>query len=154
MNLADLQRLVHLDGKPHEIAVVLQRAEAAPEFAKQLGAQLNKRPVLVRAWNQIRPDLEKMMVLNDVSTGLMVFIIFIVATLGVINTMLMAVFERTREFGVLKAIGMSGYRIVTLVVTETVVLVLAASAVGTLLGLGLDLYMVHYGVDLREMTVG
>jgi len=77
-----------------------------------------------------------------------------VATLGVVNTMLMSVFERTRELGMLKAIGMSGGRIIWLIVTETLILVIVSSLLGTGLGLGLDLWMVKSGIDLSAITGG
>jgi ABC-type antimicrobial peptide transport system permease subunit len=108
----------------------------------------------VRSWDTIRPELANMIELSRASTAIIVFIIFFVATLGVVNTMLMAVFERTRELGVLKAIGMSGRRVVALIVLETLFLVLLAAAVGTLFGLGIDLYLVHHGLDLRSVTEG
>ncbi len=156
LHLADLQRLVHLDGRSHEIALSLAEPDEAGAVAARLTSTLgaSERDAVVRSWRQIRPDIAQMLELNSVSTGLMVLIIFIVATLGVVNTMLMAVFERTRELGVLKAIGMSGGKILRLIITETLLLVLAASAAGTLIGLAMDLYMVRYGVDLSFLTGG
>ena len=154
LHIADAQRLTHLGSAVHEVSVLLHEAGRSSEVATALGAALHRPDLLVRPWNQIRPDIQQMLVLNEVSTDLMVFIIFVVATLGVVNTMLMSVFERTRELGVLKAIGMSAWRILGLIVTETVLLVLVASAVGTLIGLGLDAYMIHHGVDLSDLTAG
>ena len=106
------------------------------------------------AWDELRPDIKSILQLNEVSTAIMVLIIFIVAALGVINTMLMAVFERTRELGMLKAIGLSGGRVLMLILVETLLLVLVASAVGTGIGLALDAYMIVYGVDLSFVTEG
>jgi ABC-type antimicrobial peptide transport system permease subunit len=83
-----------------------------------------------------------------------IVIIFFVAALGVINTMLMSVFERTREFGVLKAIGMARGRIFGLIVTEATALVTISAVVGTGLGLCADLFMVRRGIDLSSLTGG
>lgn len=158
MHIADLQRFIHLYDQVHEIALVARKAEDADAAARQLHQALDavggEQALLVRSWKEIRPDMHRMLEVSRSSSVIMIFIIFFVATLGVVNTMLMAVFERTRELGVLKAIGMSGGRIVLLIVTETLFLVLISAAVGTLLGLGLDLYMVEHGIDLSSVTGG
>ncbi|MBW2459829.1 MAG: ABC transporter permease [Deltaproteobacteria bacterium] len=154
LHIQDVRRLAHMEGGVHEMAMVLDSSDLGPAVAADITDKLGSEVLLVRSWNVVRPDVAMMMQLNDVSTAIMVFIIFFVATLGVVNTMLMAVFERTRELGVLKAIGMSASRIMALVVTETILMVLVASVVGAALGLALDGYMVRYGVDLTSLTGG
>lgn len=160
MHIADLRRMSHLGTGAHELSLRLYDSATAPHTSKVLAGAIAKTPglastpTLVRDWRRIRPDVDKMLQLNKVSTGIMVFIIFLVASLGVVNTMLMSVFERTRELGVLKALGMSAARMMTLIVGEALLLTLGAATVGTLVGLGLDGYMVVYGLDLRGSTQG
>jgi len=154
LHIGDLQRFTHLGTRVHEIALSATSPGRATEISRQLSFALVTRPLVVRDWRQIRPDIGKFLELEEVSTAVMIFIILFVATLGVVNTMLMAVFERTRELGVLKAIGMSGLRIVGLIVAETTMLVIVASTLGTGLGLLIDWYMVRHGVDLSAMTSG
>ena len=163
LHIKDLQRFLHLDHRVHEVAMVATSSRLSGQLSSGLMAALGVPAAkaapsgrgagayLVRAWDEIRPDIKSIIQLNEVSTGIMVFIIYIVASLGVLNTMLMAVFERTRELGMLKAIGMSGGKVVWLIVAETLLLVLGASVVGTGVGLGLDLYMIVYGFDLTSM---
>ena len=181
MHIADLQRFLHLEDRVHELALAARKASQAKELALGLrqilssaglapaaatattsGAKPGKEPagdtrptvMKAEAWDELRPDIKSILQLNEVSTAIMIFIIFIVAALGVINTMLMAVFERTRELGMLKAIGLSGGRVLLLILAETLLLVLVASAVGTGIGLALDAYMIVYGVDLSFVTEG
>ena len=95
-----------------------------------------------------------MLKMNDVSSIIMVSIILFVAALGVVNTMLMAVFERTRELGVLKAIGMSPLAIVRMMMAETFLLILLGGFIGLFFGLSLDVYLVLEGLDLTDSTEG
>lgn len=149
LHVVDLSRLVHLDGGIHEIAAVADSSAAAPAVAQRLRATLGGTDDLdVRAWDELRPDMVRLLDLNRASSALLAIIVFFVASLGVVNTMLMAVLERTRELGVLKAIGMSGTSVFSMIVAETAVLALAGGTAGTLLGLGLDWYLVRHGVDL------
>lgn len=59
----------------------------------------------------------------------------VIGGIGVMNTMVMSIFERTREIGVLRAVGWSGWRVLRMILIEALMLCLAAAAVGSLLGL-------------------
>jgi len=154
LHLADLQHLGGLGDRVHEIAAVIDDPDRAPEIAATIASRLGAPELLVRPWNQIRPDIQQVVDSSRASTMVMIVIIFFVSALGVINTMLMSVFERTREFGVLKAIGMARRRIFGLIVAEAAVLVVVSALLGTGLGLCVDLYMVHHGIDLSSVTGG
>jgi len=154
LHIADLRRLLHSNETAHEVSLSLDTSEGSTLAARALESQLSDEQLLVRAWDEVRPDIAQMLKMNDVGTAIMSFIIFFVATLGVVNTMLMAVFERTRELGMLKAIGMSNRRIVALIVLESLLLVLLASLVGVGLGLLLDAHLVYKGLDLSGLTGG
>jgi ABC-type antimicrobial peptide transport system permease subunit len=84
----------------------------------------------------------------------MLFIIFALAALTVMNTMLMAVWERTREFGVLKSLGMRPRQVFGLIVLETLALSLIAVAVGGGGGVLLNHWAVVDGIDLSRWTGG
>lgn len=151
MNIRDLQRFLHLGSGIHQIVLRVSSPDKAYLLAGQLKHLLPDKDVLVRSWDTIRPDIKGMLGLNDASSAIMIFIIFVVASLGVVNTMLMSVLERTREFGMLKAIGMSGSHIILMVLLETLFLSILSSLAGTALGLGLDLYMAVYGLNLSSL---
>jgi len=155
MQIGDLQRLMHLDARIHEVAAVLASADEATAAATRIrGALGNDAGLDVRGWGALRPDIVRMLDLNRASSVLLAAIVFFVASLGVVNTMLMSVLERTREIGVLKAIGMSGASLFGMIVIETVFLALGGAVVGTGFGLLLDLYLVRQGIDLGFITRG
>jgi len=99
----------------------------------------------VRAWEEADPAMAQMMGMRDASLFIMLFIIFSVAGLAVLNTNLMTVFERTRELGVLRAIGLSRRRMMLLVILESILLTAVAVAFGLTLGGFLDWLLVEYG---------
>jgi len=131
----------------HEFAIRiregLDEARVAQRIRKAVGPGF-----LVQTWQQIDPNTAKLIQYQDVAIAIFLGIIFIIAALGTTNTMLMAVFERTKEFGVLKSVGMSPLRVATLIITETLLLILLAAALGTAIGLGFDYYLMVHGLDL------
>jgi lipoprotein-releasing system permease protein len=152
LNRTDLGRMVHLRGRAHEIAAVVDSPDLAKAAAARLRGPLGHLDV--RSWSELRPDIVQLLALNRAGGWLLAAIVFFVASLGVVNTMLMSVLERTRELGVQKAIGMSGAGIFSMVLCETFFLAVWGAIAGMLLGLGMDWYLVVHGFDLGFITGG
>jgi ABC-type antimicrobial peptide transport system permease subunit len=85
---------------------------------------------------------------QTLTIGIMLFIFYGVASLGILNTMLMAVFERTRELGLLQALGLPPGRIRRIVLAESFMLAFVASAIGGSLGLLVQYLMATKGMDM------
>ncbi|QPF73610.1 ABC transporter permease [Roseateles sp. DAIF2] len=147
LHVADLQQMLQLGGRAHEIALrLLEPAEAdarAAALQQRLGAQQQ-----VQSWSQLRPDVLALIAANQALMGTLVFIVFLIAGVGVLNTMLVSVMERQRELSLLKALGLAPARVLGLVAAETLLLCLSAGAAGLLLGLGLSLWLQTQGLDV------
>ena len=142
--------LVLTPGRIHEIAIALSDLTEATGVARDLEMRLGQTlPVQVQAWPELAPDLADYVRLHRSTTFILFFIVFLLAAIGVMNTMLMAVLERRRELGMLMALGMRPVQVVSLIMVE------AAGLVGTSLLLGGGLatpllwYLQVYGLDLR-----
>jgi len=154
MSLSALQDLLHLTpGRIHEVGIKLNRISAAASVAVAIEVRLRKTlPVQVMAWPELAPELANYVQFNHGVTVVLFFIFFLVAVLGVMNTMLMAVYERTREFGMLMAVGMRPIQIIRLILTEAAGLAVASLVLGAALGVPLLWYLQMHGLDLGGAT--
>ena len=133
MPLADLQTLVVLDpGRIHEIAVATADPTGAGAAAERLAAELGaaERGLAVAPWHEINPVLAEYVALADSLYWVFIVIIFAIASFGIANTMLMATFERRREFAVMLALGSSPRSIVGSVLYEALAIGLLSLALG------------------------
>ena len=108
MPIQSLQRLVALDpGRIHEIAVSTTDPWLAPEAGQRLVSSLASLGVEMEVlpWTRLRPEMLEYAMLMDSWYSIVVVIVFAIALFGVANTMLMATFERRREFSVMLALG-------------------------------------------------
>jgi putative ABC transport system permease protein len=150
MTLSSLQDLLHLAAaRIHEVGIKLNHIAAAATVASALEVRLGRTvPVRVMAWPELAPELANYVQFNHGVTVVLFFIFFLVAVIGVMNTMLMAVFERTREFGMLMAVGMRPVQVIGLILTEAAGLAAASLALGAALGVPLLWYLQVHGLDL------
>ena len=82
-------------------------------------------------------------------------IIMLIVAIGVLNSVLMSVLERTREYGVLKAMGTKPRQIFGVVVVEVVFIALGSIVIGALFGAGLNYLLSIYGISLpHEFSYG
>jgi ABC-type lipoprotein release transport system permease subunit len=133
MPIADLQRLVVLDpGRIHEISVATADPSIAPEAAARLADALAPTglDIEVAPWTELRPDLFEYVAIAETFYGVVFAVVFVIAMFGIANTMLMATFERRREFAVLLALGATPSKVVLAVLAEAVALGLLSLAVG------------------------
>lgn len=135
----------------HELAVRLD--DGADNVA--VAARLEKRLAALRLsawpWQKVEPAMASMVKLQDASVAILLFIILAIAALGTMNTMLMSVFERIREFGVLKSVGMRPWFVARLILLETTLMTFVSMVVGGALGLGLTYWLKVRGLDFTSI---
>lgn len=151
---ADLERILSMDGIVNEMAIRLYDIDAAPRLQEQLQRQFPKDQTEVRSWREIQPELAY---INDATwqiNYLILIIILLALAFGILNTMLMAIFERMKEIGVLMAVGMSKARIFAMIILETVFLSLTGAAIGMLLSAWLVYATGKSGIDLSIFAQG
>lgn len=144
--------LAGIPGKIHELAVILERADDERSVLPAINRLLRDRAPRAVSWEQAMPNLADAIKLDYAGQKFIFLVITLIVTIGVVNTLLMSVMERIREFGVMLAIGASPARLRRLILTEALMLALAGIAVGTLLGSLITWYLVHYGIDLSRMV--
>ena len=143
--------LAGMPGEIHELAVILEQAGDERRLAPILADLAARRPELVAVnWETAMPNLANAIKLDYASQKFIFVISLLIVTIGVVNTLLMSVMERLREFGIVLALGSSPARLRRLVLIEALLLGITAALVGCLLGSLATWYLVEVGIDLQS----
>lgn len=132
MSLVEAQSLYNLRDSASEVAVTLQGVGTENAIIPTLQASLPGYEV--DSWQTLRPEIAETIQTKGAFTSVFGFIVLLIASIGILNLMLMAVFERTREMGVLAALGMKRHQILTLFLMEGALIGVVGALVGCLLG--------------------
>jgi ABC-type lipoprotein release transport system permease subunit len=146
MPLGTFQQIFGLGQDAHTIALLTPDIKQLP-LLQQVVTQLlpPQRALVVLDWGQLIPGL-KQLIQADWTTGWFSYMaLIIVVTFSILNTFLMTVLERTREFGVMLALGATPLRIGMTVFLETTLLTLIGLTIGIVLGSAVALYFSFYG---------
>lgn len=143
----DLQRLIDY-AQPQEIGMVLHAVENTDGVKQDLQKQLSS--LTVESFKDLAPDMQVMKEQTVITKTILMIIIMLALVFGIINTMLMAVLERTREIGMLMAIGMKRMRVFIMIMLETILISLAGAPIGMLLGYLSILYFGMNGMDFTQ----
>ncbi|MFO7768616.1 MAG: FtsX-like permease family protein [bacterium] len=146
--LEDAQRLFNAPGRVTSLVVGL----SDPSRIEDLEADLNAAglPGGLRAytWRDLMPEMVQMIELDNISGWIILAILVLVVGLGILNTVLMGVLERVRQFGVVLAVGLKPRQLALVIFTEALLMALAALAVGDVLGWGLAEYFGAHPIQL------
>lgn len=149
----DLRRILELPpGQTHEIVMLLDDFEQASVMQPEI--QSMYPDTKVEDWAAISPYLRLMSGYMDTMMGLFMIIILGALGFGIVNTMLMVVLERTKELGMLMAIGMTKKRIFLMIMLETIFLALIGAVLGEILSLFVIKYFNQTGIDLSFVSEG
>ncbi len=146
MHLEEAQRFLELGRRVHEVAVVLADASASERVAGQLEGLLTRGPVEVSPWQVVEKAFYRAMQADLQGMWISLGIINLIVAIGVLNTVLMAIMERTREFGVLRALGTRPAAVFLLILVETALLSVLGALVGGVLGVISNTVLAEHGI--------
>lgn len=150
MGLSAAQTFLGMGDAAHEIVIHAQD----PDRLADLLAGLNRLPGLrgleLMTWDRLQPSMAGMIQMMDSMNGYILVLVLLTAAAGIANTMLMATFERQREFGVLLALGCRPQRLVRILLYESLCLGLGGVVLGLLIGGGLVAATAWHGIVLSK----
>ncbi len=150
MPLQTADYYLEMEGAVSEIALHFPKNLNPDREADRIAAEL-ANGVEVRSWRELAPDYVAMAAMKSSGSNSILFLVILIATVGITNTMLMAVYERMRELGMMRAMGMSASQIRLTFIFEAAGIGLIGSVVGVLFGALINWPLVRWGVDYGEM---
>ena len=155
LHIEDAQELLVLAERVHEIVVIVSNINRVDKITSAIETQLDDSTLDVAPWQVVAKSFYRAMRTDQQGDAISRLVIMLIVAIGVFNTVLMSVLERTREYGVLKAVGTKPVQIFWLVVCEVVIIALGSICVGALLGALLNYLLSIYGITYpQEITYG
>jgi ABC-type lipoprotein release transport system permease subunit len=154
ITITSAQRMLKMNDSISEISVVLPDRKDVVPMVDTLKAAISSDEYEVYSWMDLLPLVTAILKLYDGSIFIWYLVVFIAMGFGIVNTTLMAVFERIREFGLLKALGMKPWWIIREVLTESCLILLMGMAIGTGLSYLSVLALSGSGIDLSAFAEG
>lgn len=145
-----MQQMLGMEGRYSEVVLQLDR-ERLETVAMELRTRLEPQGYEVLRWYDMYPVMKEWVDLENGFYYIFLSIVLLIVAAGVMNTVLMSMLERVREFGVMMALGCGRVRIASLVLLESMMLGGMGVLAGTGLGMGLIYYYHRQGIDMSEM---
>lgn len=149
VNITDLDNLLNITGKFHEIAILLKKDEDVASVQQLLRQKFPGYQI--ENWREISPETDLLIRTTDQYSYIIIIIIMLALAFGIINTMLMAIIERTREIGMMMALGTTRIRVFLLILTETILITITGTPVGALAGWSVISYFSKHGLNVSGM---
>jgi ABC-type lipoprotein release transport system permease subunit len=152
--LKTFQEIYAMGNAVHAVVIVADRLDSVPAIKSELEAALQpvekrpeSQPLRVLDWDELMPGLRQSIQMDLVSGIIFYLILILVVAFSILNTFLMAIFERTREFGVLMAIGTNPGRLTRVLLIESLSLTAIGILTGIAMGCALTTYFQVHGID-------
>ena len=149
--LRTFQEVYAMQGAVHEVVVIANSLRDVDEIKrvieKNLQSLKTNETLTTMDWNELMPGLRQSIEMDLVSGLIFYLLLVLVVAFSILNTFLMAIFERTREFGVLMAIGTTPGRLTKILLIESMTMTLIGILAGIAAGSLITLYFQSHGID-------
>lgn len=135
-------------------SIFLDDPDSMGHWKGVIGSAMSGERVAVLDWHEMMPQLVQFIVIDDAGNYVFLSLILIMVVFGILNTVLMSVLERTREFGLLRALGLSRHYLLLLVLCESVLLSVLAVVIGWIVGGGAHWWIATHGINFSAMMGG
>jgi ABC-type lipoprotein release transport system permease subunit len=155
LHIEDAQELFVLHGRAHEIAIIGEDIGEVRDLSRTLESSIDNPELEVAPWQVFAETFYRSMQADKQGNYITQLIIMIIVAVGVLNTVLMSVLERTREYGLLKALGTKPVQIFFLIFLEVSILAAMSIICGAGTGIAANYILSHHGIPLPiEVDVG
>jgi putative ABC transport system permease protein len=146
------QEIFYMQGAGHQIVVNAPNIDLVPDLKAQLSALVPADDEhVIHDWNRLQPGLKQAIQADMSSSFAMYAVLVILVAFSVLNTQLMSVLERTREFGIVMSLGLKPGRLGRLVILETILMGLMGVVLGAIAGAIVTYYFTVNGLSLPGM---
>jgi ABC-type lipoprotein release transport system permease subunit len=149
VTMNDLNKMLKIENEFHEIVLILHQDNLIDTLSQRLSKQFIATKI--ETWREISPETNLLVKTTDQYSYIILVIIMLALAFGIINTMLMAILERTREIGMMLALGTNRIRIFFLVLFETFFLTFTGTPIGIFSSWTVISYFNQKGINLSGM---
>ena len=155
MPLGTAQELMGMWGRASVVAIALPSLDDIPAAQAELQPHYAAQNLAVRPWNEVLSSLKQMIEFDRISGDIQMLLLTMVIAIGILNTLIMSVTERFREFGIMLSLGMRNGALARMVMWEVLMLALLGVLAGNALALGVNAWLtfspIELGGDLVEI---
>ena len=150
--LTTFNDVFQLESDVHRIVVMVENPLRL-DFTKKAIEQILPPETRVYDWRELMPEISQNIRLDKISNGIIYGTLTIIVVLSIANTFVMSIFERTKEFGTLRAVGMKNFALFRMFLTESFTLWLLGVSIGITVSVLGNLPLAHYGIALSSLGV-
>ena len=148
--LKDVQRVLILEEAVTDFVLRVNSFDRIDGVTQFLKTQLATNDLEIMTWSEISPILQQWMDFDEAFAYVFLLIVLIIIVAGILNTILMSLLERTREFGVMMALGTKGYQLAFMVGIESFLLGVMGMVLGMIIGLSAVGVFSHWGIPISS----
>ncbi|MBI3582564.1 MAG: ABC transporter permease [Nitrospinae bacterium] len=152
LHLKTVQELLSMPDEVHELTIRLKSSSQLEDTRFAMSRVFPSAEYEIQTWIDLSPMVVQWIELDNIILYIILLVVTIIVSIGIMNAMLMTVFERFKEFGILRAMGTMPHEILLMILLEAAMLTLLGTIAGIIMGFGLDRFYGWHGINLSEYS--